>query len=477
VIRDSLNTRILILTISLFVVCSLVYGIFFSFQSKSALMEEFVTRGNALVKNLALNAEVEILIENSGTLATLAENLLQERDVQRVKIMNENKQVLVDLAKPGALQEKYREPMFLVVGRGSDKNISDRFAFSLAQGGNAASIGGSEQVIGYIEVVFSKKAIFDTIDNMRRDMFIAAVVATFIGCILALYFSLSIVKPVRRLATATTRIAKGEWETTLPIDSRDEVGELTESFNKMSVALMQKRDELERTYRELAKRERMAEIGNFSMMIAHELKNPLGIIKGSIDIIAKEGVKSKVRKTMIEYIQDEVKRLNRLVEDFLSFARPKPAHKSPVNINQVVNKMVAMVPLQEFSEKDISLSVELAPDVREVNVDEHQIYQALLNIFSNAVQAIPERGEISIRTANEKDGVLISVTDSGIGISDEEKGKVFEPFFTKKPRGTGLGLAVVKKIIDNHSGEIMIADREGGGTVFSLWLPGNGTAD
>ena len=184
-IRDSLNTRILILTISLFVVCSLVYGIFFSFQSKKALMEEFVTRGNALVKNLALNAEVEILIENSGTLATLAENLLQERDVQRVKIMNENKQVLVDLAKPGALPEKYREPMFLVVGRGNDKNISDRFAFSFAEGGNAVSIGGSEQVIGYIEVVFSKKTIFDTIDTMRRDMFIAAVVATVIGCILA----------------------------------------------------------------------------------------------------------------------------------------------------------------------------------------------------------------------------------------------------------------------------------------------------
>jgi signal transduction histidine kinase len=454
-----------------------VYGIFFSYQSKNALMEEFVTRGNALVKNLALNAEVEILIENSGTLATLAENLLQERDVQRVKIMNENKQVLVDLSKPGTLPEKYREPMFLVVGRGSDKNISDRFAFSSAEGGNAASIGGSAQLIGYIEVVFSKKAIFDTIDDMRRNMFIAAVVATVIGCILALYFSLSIVKPVRRLATATTRIARGEWETTLPIDSRDEVGELTDSFNKMSASLMQQRDELEKTYRELARRERMAEIGNFSMMIAHELKNPLGIIKGSIDIIAKEGVKSKVRKTMIEYIQDEVRRLNRLVEDFLSFARPKPAHKSMININQVVNKMVAMVPLQEFNEKEIALQVQLAADVREVNVDEHQLYQALLNVFTNAVQAIPERGEIIISTANQKGGVVIEVTDSGIGISDEEKEKVFEPFFTKKQRGTGLGLAVVKKIMDNHNGEIRITDRRGGGTVFSLWLPGNGTAD
>jgi signal transduction histidine kinase len=312
---------------------------------------------------------------------------------------------------------------------------------------------------------------------MRRDMFAAAVVATVIGCVLALYFSLSIVKPVRRLAAATTRIARGEWETTLPIDSHDEVGELTESFNKMSVALMQKREELETTYRELARRERMAEIGNFSMMIAHELKNPLGIIKGSVDIIAKEGVKSKVRKTMIEYIQDEVRRLNRLVEDFLSFARPKPAYKSMLNINQVVNKIVAMVPLQEFNEKEIALQVHLAADVREVNVDEHQLYQALLNVFTNAVQAIPGRGEITISTANQKGGVVIAVSDSGVGISDEEKGKVLEPFFTKKQQGMGLGLAVVKKIMDNHNGEIRITDRPGGGAVFSLWLPGNKTAD
>ena len=472
--RESLNTRILILTISLFVICSLVYGIFFSYQSKNALMEEFITRGNALVKNLALNAEVEILIENSETLATLAENLLQERDVQSVKIMNENRKVLVDLAKPGALKKEHREYMFLVVGRGADKNISDRFAFTLGEGGNAASIGGRERVIGSIEVVFSKKAIFDSIAAMRRNMFLAAVGATVIGCILALFFSLSIVKPVRRLATATTRIARGEWETTLPIASRDEVGQLTESFNKMSESLIQQRDELEKTYRELAQRERMAEIGNFSMMIAHELKNPLGIIKGSIDIISKEGVKPKVRKTMIEYIQDEVKRLNRLVEDFLSFARPNPAHKSFININQVVNKIVTVVPLPEFNEKHIALQVQLAPDVYEVNVDEHQMYQALLNIFSNAVQAIPDRGEIILKTENRKGGVLISVTDTGIGISDEEKEKVFEPFFTKKQRGTGLGLAVVKKIIDNHNGEILIADRDGGGTVFSLWLPRNG---
>lgn len=434
-------------------------------------MDEFITRGNSLVKNLALNAELEILIENKKMLSSLAENLLQEKDVQSVKIMDENKKILVNPSKPNQLGDEYKEILSLPVVTGRDINISDRFAFSLEEGKAVLPDEEDEQIIGHIEVAFSKKGIFDTIYGMRRNMFLLAILATFIGCILALYFSISIVKPVRRLAKATTRIARGDWETKLPIDTWDEVGQLTDSFNKMSDSLIRQKKELEETYSELARRERMAEIGNFSMMIAHELKNPLGIIKGSVDIISKEGVKAKVRRTMVEYIQDEVKRLNRLVEDFLSFARPNPAHKSLVDINQVITKMVNLLPLPEFKEKDIALNLQLSKEIPEVNVDEHQIYQTLLNLFNNAIQAIPKGGEITLQTETAQNGILITIMDNGIGIPDEEKEKVFEPFFTKKERGTGLGLAVVKKIIDNHQGEIKVTDREGGGTVFSIWLP------
>jgi len=472
--RESLNTKILILTISLFVVCSVIYGIFFSYQSKSALMDEFVTRGNSLLKNLALNAEVEILIENREALNTLAENLLQEKDVRSVKIIGDNEQVLVDITKPGQLRDEYKETMSVYVAKGSDQNISDRFTLALKDNSSSQPERDREEMIGYIEAVFSKKSIFDTIDAMRRSMFLAALAATVIGCIIALYYSRSIVKPVRRLASATTRIARGDWESKLPIDSMDEVGQLTQSFNKMSESLIEKRKELEATYKELAKQERMAEIGNFSMMIAHELKNPLGIIKGAIDIIAKEGVKAEVSRTMMGYIQDEVKRLNRLVEDFLSFARPNPAHKSFVDINHVVNKIVNLIPLPEFKEKEITLTVQLAEDIAEVNVDEHQMYQAIVNIFNNAIQAIPHQGEITVKTESAPSGILITIMDTGVGISDEEKEKVFEPFFTKKQSGTGLGLAVVRKIIDNHKGKITITAREGGGTIFSVGLPLNG---
>jgi len=266
--KESLNTKILILTTSLFVVCSLIYGIFFSYQSKTALMDEFVTRGNSLLKNLALNAEVEILIENREALNSLAENLLQEKDVRSVKIIGDNEQVLVDIAKPGQLRNEHKETMSVYVSKGSDQNISDRFTLSLSERNSGQPGRDREEIIGYIEAVFSKKGIFDTIDAMRRSMFLAALVATLIGCIIALYYSRSIVKPVRRLASATTRIARGDWESKLPIDSMDEVGQLTQSFNKMSESLIEKRKELEETYKELSKQERMAEIGNFSMMIS-----------------------------------------------------------------------------------------------------------------------------------------------------------------------------------------------------------------
>ena len=471
--RESLNTKILILTISLFVICSLLYGIFFSYQSQNAIMDEFIKRGNSLVKNLSLNAELEILIENRTALENLAENLLQEREVQAVKIMNDNRQLLVDLSKPEKLDNKYKELLSITVTRESDENISDRFFLSLEESENARSDENGKQIIGYVEVLFSKKGIYDTINTMRRNMLFLAILATVIGCALALYFSISIVKPLGRLATATTRIAHGDWEAKLPIDTLDEVGQLTDSFNKMSEALIKKREELEETYKELAKRERMAEIGNFSMMIAHELKNPLGIIKGSVDIIAKDGTKAKVRKTMIEYIQDEVRRLNRLVEDFLSFARPNPAHKSLVDINKMITKIINLIPLPEFKEKEISLDMQLSKEISKANVDEHQINQAIVNLINNAIQAIPKKGEIILKTEKSENGILITIMDTGIGIPDEEKEKVFEPFFTKKQRGTGLGLAVVKKIMDNHNGEIKITDRERGGTAFSLLLPIN----
>ena len=298
----------------------------------------------------------------------------------------------------------------------------------------------------------------------------AATFATIIGGMVAFYFSYTLVRPIQRLASATSSIARGNWEERLEVTRKDEFGQLTESFNIMAASLAKKRDELETTYKELAQKERMAEIGKFSMMIAHELKNPIGIIKGSIDLLSKKDAQPKIKATMISYIQDEVKRLNKLIDDFLSFAKPMPPRKTILDVNTIVQKVVTHFLIPEDTDKKISIHQELG-SLPLIKIDEHQIYQALLNLFNNAAQAIEIQGDIYCKTGVNETWAMIQISDTGVGIGAGDRAKVFDPFFTKKAKGTGLGLAIVKKIVDNHEGYIQISDFPKGGTTFTIFLP------
>jgi signal transduction histidine kinase len=214
----------------------------------------------------------------------------------------------------------------------------------------------------------------------------------------------------------------------------------------------------------------MAEIGKFSMIIAHELKNPLGIIKGSVDILDKPATEAVTQETMKSYIRDEVKRLNKLIEDFLAFARPMPPQKTFADVNDTVRKISGHFMIPEELNKDISLQIDLGDPPR-IAIDENQIYQALLNLINNAVQAIEQKGEIHIKTDCQDRRVRIQVSDSGPGLSAEVKNKIFEPFFTTKAKGSGLGLTIVKKFVENHSGYIEVADFSEGGTTVSMFFP------
>jgi len=276
--------------------------------------------------------------------------------------------------------------------------------------------------------------------------------------------------PIQRLARGTYAIARGNWDERLSIERQDELGQLTESFNMMAESLRAHREQLAITYRELAQRETMAEIGKFSMIIAHELKNPLGIIKGAVDIIAKESSSPETRATMIEYIRDEVKRLNKQIEDFLAFARPAPPNKTRTDINELVRNVAQRSLLAGGEQGRVSLRLELCP-CAEAMVDENQIYQVILNLITNAEQAIADQGTITVRTVCESDIIAVVVEDTGCGIAEDIRERVFEPFFTTKTQGTGLGLSIVKKFVESNSGTITITDRPGGGTCVRFTVP------
>ena len=467
-----LNIKFIFITIFLIVFISLMFSIILVYQSRKALLYEFAKRGQSLVQNLALNAELPLLLENKETLKTLAQNLMRENDVQKVRIVNEQNTVLVDISKGRTLwwwqQEKISQPAYLIPegARGSTDDMSLYLDGSRPE----QKTGAKGQLIGTIEVIFSREGIIETLNRIRWWIFLSATIATIIGSVGAVYFSYTLIRPIQRLARATSSIARGNWEERMDVSRDDELGELTDSFNIMASSLIKKKQELETTYRELSQKERMAEIGKFSMMIAHELKNPIGIIKGSVDILSKTDTKAEIKAPMGRYIQDEIKRLNRLIDDFLSFAKPQPPQKALSDINAIIEKVTTHFMIPEEAHKKISLHRSLGP-LPAIAIDDHQIYQALLNLLSNAAQAITQQGDIYFKTDVSDAGVRIQVSDTGVGIPNAEKEKVFDPFYTTNATGTGLGLSIVKKIVDNHDGVIQISDFTGGGTTFTILLP------
>ncbi|MCX8043856.1 MAG: ATP-binding protein [Desulfobacterota bacterium] len=466
-----LNLKFICYTVFIVVFISLVFSVVFIFQSRAALLQEFNKRATALVQNLAYNIEVPLLIENREALTELAQNLLKEESVQEIKIYNKDNVILLSLGKHRRLMPWHKEIIRAPVYFSPEEQrgpTEDMHLFYDAEG--VAHNVPSGPIIGSIEVLFSREGIIRRLNAMRWWIFVAATIAACIGGIAALYFSRTLILPIQRLARGTHAIARGNWDERLTIGRRDELGQLTEAFNMMAASLKEHKAQLEHTYRELALRETMAEIGKFSMIIAHELKNPLGIIKGAVDILAKNNISPHMKETMIGYIRDEVRRLNKQVEDFLAFARPAPPQKTKTDMNELVRTVAMRSALSDEEKTRIGLELKLCPRA-EVVVDENQMYQVLLNLITNAVQAINGTGTITMKTTCEHGTVVVTIEDTGCGISPDIKEKIFEPFFTTKSQGTGLGLAIVKKFIESNGGTVTITDRAGGGTCVRLTLP------
>ncbi len=469
-----LNLKFISYTVIIVVFISLIFSVVFIYQSRKALLKEFNTRAHSLVKNLALNIEVPLLIENKLAIKSLAQNLLQEKDVQSVTVYNERNKVLIAADKGVKLFPWQKEIISHIVtytpDDGKDFTESMHLFFDQDQGGNVQKTYGSGQVIGRITVIFSRKSIIRTLMRMRWWIFVAATIAVVIGGITGLFFSRTLVLPVQRLAKATYSIARGNWEERLEVERQDELGQLTESFNLMAESLIANRDQLEKSYRELAQKEKMAEIGKFSMIIAHELKNPLGIIKGSADILSKKTTSTETRETMETYILEEVQRLNKLIDDFLAFAKPTPPQKILSDINTVIKKASDHFIVPEEWGKKIELHTDLNP-LPEIEMDDNQIYHVLLNLINNSIQAIKKEGTIHLKTEFADGWIKIILGDSGPGISKQQREKIFEPFFTTKAKGTGLGLAIVQKIVVNHAGHITVSNLPEGGACFEIFLP------
>ncbi len=219
--------------------------------------------------------------------------------------------------------------------------------------------------------------------------------------------------------------------------------------------------------------ERLSALGEMTAGISHEIRNPLGIIRSSAELLKKKITRFDPANTMPDIIIEEASRLNRIITDFINFAKPRDPNLSPCRIEDVLEKNITFL-APRIKEKGYLIKKNHPNSLPPIQADAAMLYQSFLNILINAMQAMPDGGTIEIETRATRKSVTINFEDHGPGIPEAALKKIWDPFFTTKETGSGLGLGIVKNIIESHGGSIRIENRKQGGTRVSVELPVEG---
>lgn len=496
-------------------------------QMRNALEE----RCSSLARNLAYNSEYGVLAANKEFLKKLMESATKEEDVVYAAVYDKNGRLLAAVEIPGG-QEVFKEIEPLVAyklnpasghepslaSQGRPKNVGitytsrgglaihDVISPIMAQRvpsrhkevaflGDMDTSGRSEELIGFARVGLSLARMNREIGALRNGIFLLTALVVLFGNLLSLFFIRIIVRPIQELSIGTQKIASGDLDYRVSVQSNDEIGDLAELFNTMAqdlrnyikelnkekkdllnlkMALESRTNELEETLvkikniqQELLRSEKFATIGRLASSVAHELRNPLASLKNISYYLTKLGSFSgdEKAKRMLDILSHDVGRANKIVTDLLEFSRVKRINKAPTYVDEFINKLLDHLATGE------SVRIERDLEHIEANIDPDRITQVLINLITNAKDAMPEGGAISVSARRKDECLDIRVKDTGCGMSEETANHIFEPLFTTKTKGLGLGLAIVKEIIEAHHGRISAESKKGEGTTFEIFLP------
>jgi signal transduction histidine kinase len=402
---------------------------------------------------------------------------LRKSGIREVSIVGEDMGV-IDSTNPGAIGRTARiklPPEKLIINAtfgeepdpGEEKLRSRDLVIPV-------TVGGDD--LGFIHV---RMQIDDFAEPIRKNLYLrsASTLAIFaVGFALAVIISAHYVRTLERLAMAAEKVAAGDLSQELPVGGKDEVGRLTRSFNEMVERLRRNR-ELEEKVRES---QYLSQLGRLASGVAHEIRNPLNFIALAVDHLdtltrgkTEEGDREK--EAVLTGIRGEIRNLNDLVTNFILYGRPPEPQRTPVRIRELVEGVLQMA-APRLQEHRISLVADFQ-EAPPLAVDPDMIRRAIINLVGNAVDAMSGGGELRIVGAmQEEGGYRLEIRDTGIGISEEDLERLFEPYFTTKSTGLGLGMVLTRKIVEAHGGTIVVDSEPGRGTRVTIRLPGDNAA-
>ncbi len=279
-------------------------------------------------------------------------------------------------------------------------------------------------------------------------------------------------RPMVELQEKVALISEGNLDVAVSFAERnDEIGDLGRNFNHMMQQLRESRKEIETMHRtQMSRAEHLATLGELATGLAHEIRNPLAGIAGVIEIIGRDLPESSPARAMVKDVRLEINQINRILTDLLETARPHPPRMMRSNLNTTVEHAV-MLARQQVLSQPIKIELEQEPDLPEVEHDSDQVHQVLLNLLLNAVQAIDGAGTVRVEIGSRDDCASVCVSDTGRGIPEQQLSQIFRPFYTTRGNGTGLGLSLARRIVEDHHGRINVTSVVGKGSKFEVLLP------
>ncbi len=464
-LRLSLNQKLVVMMLLLSLSLVSIFIILYS-QTERAMYNEFESQTAELSK--AIQVGVEEVTSSGATDEKRLQTYLQKLNTKGVKEISiiSNSDKIISSTNPKNigkwLTSKKKELIFKaqlgepVTGEGHAYNI-------------IIPVVAGQKHYGYIHLTINTEDFSMYMRKRLLQRILAAAAVFGIGIVFTVYLARRYTEPIEEVVRAARMVAGGDLNQKLETERKDEIGELTQSFNFMVRKLREERELEER----LRKAEHLAGIGQFSTSIAHEIRNPLNFISLSIDHIRErykpaEGDREAF-ESLISNIKKEIQRVSGFAESFLQYGRPLELNLKKIAIGDLLEDVVGLV-MAKAQKEQIVLRKEYEA-LPELFLDGEFIKTCLYNVILNAFQAMPEGGTLTIRTKVIEKKFLISVEDTGTGISEERAARIFDPFFTTKGQGLGLGLALTKRIIEEHRGKVDFKSAQGKGSSITMVLP------
>jgi len=334
----------------------------------------------------------------------------------------------------------------------------------------AVPLNVSSKRFGTLRLGYTLEGLSAEIRALERKIMILTVAASALMAVLLFIAARIMSRPIRRLADALNYVRPGRFEPVMLPGRNDEIGELQDSYRIMVDRLREGEIERKKTQELMGSTEKMATIGTMAAGIAHEINSPLTGAMHSVLALRKESLPPFKRDRYLQVVGESLERISRAVSQLLDYSTVHATHFSDCDISHLVGNSLELLAFQ--LDRGGIETVNLVPSMT-VRADAHKLEQVIVNLVHNAIAAMPSGGKLTISHDVDGRSITLAVADTGVGIPEESLGRIFEPFFTTKGigKGTGLGLAVCKKIVEQHGGRLSVSSRPGEGTTFFVSLP------